>query len=91
MAGGNRIQRIEQAINEGSADVNIVPPTKEVRMGDTPGEARGQRGNVEIVVTGWSQSSAASNPDGGKSALISFLERKSGDKSLKLKNVSTVF
>ncbi|KAK2799129.1 Vacuolar protein sorting-associated protein 53 [Onygenales sp. PD_10] len=48
-----------------------------VRMDGIPTDAaRDRKGLVQVSVRGWKQSKAASNPDGGISSLIAFLEKK---------------
>jgi hypothetical protein len=92
--GGPQLERIQAAIDEGSADVNIFSP-KDVKM--SRAELKGSnnyRGEIPVTVSGWVNSAASNNADGGVSSLTIWLERKSAEKGaapLKLKTVSIIF
>ena len=65
----------------------------DVSMREPRGAPPHSRGNVELKVTGWTKSKASTNPDGGQSSLISWLEKKASSKlgsrvrSVKIKKV----
>lgn len=81
---GPRLDRaaLQKAVMESlkSGDVNINEIRSEPKVGGAISEALGKRGPrgglVQISVSGWRESKAASNPGGGIKQLLDFLERK---------------
>ena len=70
---------IEKAIFGGSGSVSTVinnPSAKYTKAGALGEPVRGKSGLDQIAVSGWKQSKASSNPDGGVRDLLDFLERK---------------
>lgn len=89
--GAHQLEKIQAAINEGS-DVNILGP-KDVKMGGI-GAAGYKPGHVPITVSGWTQSKASNNQDGGVSSLTQWLGKKASEgkgAQINLKKVSTIF
>jgi hypothetical protein len=91
--GEPQITKIQAAINAGS-NVNILSPV-DIAMAGAEDKRRGRRGDeIPIIVSGWVNSHASGNSDGGKQSLITWLERKTALQDatpLRLKNVSTIF
>ncbi|KIW07470.1 uncharacterized protein PV09_01438 [Verruconis gallopava] len=65
------------------AKKDILSKTREVAMRDARPASAPTSSSVQLHVTGWRSSKAASNNDGGVSALTSFLERRAGISSKK--------
>jgi hypothetical protein len=67
------------------AKKDVLTKTREVTMRDARPASAPSAAPLQLLVTGWRKSKAASNSDGGVSALTSFLERRAGISSKKNK------
>jgi hypothetical protein len=57
---------------------DVLSKTREVAMRDARPASAPTSAPVQLHVTGWRNSKAATNDDGGVSAITSFLERRAG-------------